>query len=170
MTQAPPQDPIATLRLERRSFIIGTLLVWAIILVTLAILYAQMEPQFFQAAQHQTLSQAMSKLNQMHPLDWQQQLALDLVVLVGAVALFFLNWRFSILLQRPHSAFVAPPGSTLPPRRWLWWTVLAVNSLFYATLVFPQLVVTFLLAAWGSQEIKRRSQPPGPPPSSQESQ
>ncbi|MGH9418264.1 MAG: hypothetical protein ACRD01_16715 [Terriglobales bacterium] len=168
MNPAPPLDPIAHLRLERRSFIIGSLLVWAVILTTLAILYAQMEPQMFQMAQHQTLSQAMAKLNQLRPLNWQQQLALDLVVLLGAVALFFLNWRFSILLQRPRSAFVPAPGANLPAHRWLWWAVLAANSLFYATLVFPQLVVTFVLAAWGSQEIKRRSHPPGPPPSSQE--
>lgn len=148
----PARDDVAQLRQERRSYIIGSLVVWAVIWVTVLILVASMLPEL---PRQPTLQAAIDQLAKASP---SSRLLLDVVVLVGAVALFFLNWRFSMLLRRPRRAF-AQPGA-FPPGRWLWWAVLALNSMFYISLIVPQLIVTAVLAHWGSDEILRRSAAP----------
>ncbi|MGH9481540.1 MAG: hypothetical protein ACRD1L_05560 [Terriglobales bacterium] len=165
----PPPRPateaeIEQLRIERRSYIVGTLVVWGVILVSMVVLIATMKPELFANAQNETLRQALARVGGLSPLTVQQQLLIYMVELAGAVALFFLNWRFSVLLQRPHSAFNSEPG-TEPYRRWLWWVALLFNSMFYVSLLIPQLVITYLLASWGKEEIARRRLPPPPPAS-----
>lgn len=157
--------PVEQLRIERRSYIIGTLLVWAVIVVATVVLVIAMKPELFAYAQHETMQQALNRINQVAPFTWQQQLLLYVVEMAGAVALFFLNWRFSFLLQRPRSAFVAPTDRPAPPGRWLWWAVLLLNSMFYASFLIPQLILTWVLAGWGKEEIARLLAPPPPPPS-----
>ncbi|HXR98512.1 MAG TPA: hypothetical protein VN709_11790 [Terriglobales bacterium] len=160
---ASANGAVHQLAVERRSFIIGTLLVWAVIVSTVIILFASMEPQLFQAASTTghvlTLQQVSDQMARLAPLTMQQQLLLDLVVLVGSVALFFLNYRFSFLIRRPRGAFPAPTGAARPGQvttaRWLWWMLLALNSMFYVTFLIPQLILTFLLARWGREEMRR---------------
>ncbi|MGH9519891.1 MAG: hypothetical protein ACRD2D_09580 [Terriglobales bacterium] len=133
--------------MERRSFILGTAVVWVVVLVAVTLLVVSMEPQIFTAPQPQTRQQVMAR---MKPLTAGQQWEVELVFLAGAVGLFFLNYRFSYLLRRPHFAFAPErPGTT---GRWLWWVVLSVNSYFF----FPQIVITPLLARWGTEEIKKQ--------------
>ncbi|HUX67190.1 MAG TPA: hypothetical protein VMV31_06855 [Terriglobales bacterium] len=160
----PAPHPLEQLRIERRSYILGTLLVWAVIITTWIILISSMYPQLFTYAKTETFSQAMARAQQLAPPAGHQQLLLYVVELVGAVALFFLNWRFSFLLQRPKPAFIAPrPGGRMPPARWLWLMLLLANSMFYLNLLLPQLILTFVLARWGKQELARRSAAPPPP-------
>jgi hypothetical protein len=153
----PAHDEVAQLRQERRSYIIGSLVVWAVIWITVLILVASMLPSL---PVQPKLSDAINELAKASP---SSRLLLDLVVLVGAIALFFLNWRFSVLLRRPRGAFGSPPG-TFSSGRWIWWVVLALNSMFYVSLIVPQLIVTAVLARWGNEEILRRSAPPPPRP------
>jgi hypothetical protein len=148
----PVLNALDQLRLERRSYIIGSLVVWVVIWVTVLILVASMLPQLPRQSTLQAAIEQFAKVSA------SSRLLLDVVVLVGAVALFFLNWRFSALLRRPRGAFSGP--GVFPPRRWMWWAVLALNSMFYISLIIPQLVVTAVLARWGSEEIARRSAPP----------
>ena len=163
-TPNPAQNPLEQLRIERRSYIFGTLLVWAVIVTTWVILIVSMYPQLFAYAKNETFQQAMTRAQQLAPPDWHQQLLLYVIELVGAVALFFLNWRFSFVLQRPQKAFIAPPpGVRMPTARWLWLLVLLFNSMFYLTLLLPQLILTYVMAGWGKQEIVRRSAAPPPP-------
>lgn len=154
-------SPAQQLRIERRSFIIGTVVVWWVIVVTAMLLFVNMEPQVFAAPRATTYQAAMARLQKAPPLTTEQQLVLELIFLVGAVALFFLNWRFSYLMRRPRGAFGAP--GTFSAGRWLWWIALSLNSYFF----FPQVVVTPVLAVWGSQEIARLAALP--PPSSGDS-
>lgn len=166
MTPAPSHAAvIAHLRVERRSYIIGTLIVWAVIVATMIILIASMEPTLFAAPHATTLQQAMQRARALPPLTPQQQFELEIINLVGGVALFFLNWRFSFLLQRPRWAYASRPGGRYPAARWLWWGILALTSLFYLLLyLVPQLVLTAILARWGTQEIQfRQTHPPAPP-------
>ncbi|MGH9476937.1 MAG: hypothetical protein ACRD1C_11485 [Terriglobales bacterium] len=114
MTSVPGparQDPIAHLRLERRSYIIGTLIVWGVIVATIIILIASMEPKMFAAPRATTFQVAMQRARELPPLTAQQQLLLEIINVVGGVALFFLNWRFSLLLRRPRWAFAKPGGA-----------------------------------------------------------
>lgn len=160
-----PADPVQALKLERRSYIIGSLLVWAVIFTGILLAYASMFPQLFQNNAHETVHQAMQRLQQLPAPTYKQELVLEGIYLVGAFALFFLNWRFSFLLRRPRGAFVAHTGKNAPPLRWLWWIVLSVNSMFY-TMLFPQWIITGLLAHWGTEEIRRLSaHPPSVPDS-----
>lgn len=138
------------LRIERRSFIAGTIVVWVVVVVAVMLLLASMEPQVFNPPA-KTYQETVSR---MKPLTPQQQWEIELVFLAGAVALFFLNYRFSYLLRRPHFAF----GSPMATGRWLWWVVLSVNSYFF----LPQVVLTPLLAHWGSQEIAIAARPAAP--------
>lgn len=136
------------LRVERRSFILGTVVVWVVVLVAVLLLVASMEPQLFALPPGTSYRAAETH---MRPLTPGQQWEVELVFLAGAVALFFLNYRFSYLLRRPHFAFAPErPGTT---GRWLWWVVLSVNSYFY----IPQIAITPLLAHWGTQEIEREA-------------
>lgn len=163
--QGQPERPsiLDTLRIERRSYIIGTLVVWAVIVVAMVVVFASMEPQLFAAPHAQTLQEAMRRAEQVAPLSQQQMLLLEGINLLGAVALFFLNWRFSFVLQRPRWAFVSStPGVRLPARRWLWWAILSLVSLFYFRFLVPQLILTAVMAHWGTQEIRRRLHPPPP--------
>jgi hypothetical protein len=164
MNGAPSSnDAVHQLAVERRSYIIGSLLVWAVIVSTVIILFASMEPQLFQTAANTghvlSLQQVADQMARLAPLTMQQQLLLDLVVLVGSVALFFLNYRFSFLIRRPRGAFPVPSAGARPGQvttaRWLWWMLLALNSMFYVTFLIPQLILTFLLAHWGREEMRR---------------
>lgn len=160
-----PANPIEQLRIERRSYILGTLLVWAVILVAWIILVASMYPQLFDFSKHVTFSQAVTRAQQVPPPTWEQQLLLYVIQLAGGIALFFLNWRFSFLMQRPEKAFrIPPPGVRMPSARWLWLLVLLFNSMFFLTLVVPQLILTAVMARWGKQEISRRAAAPHPAP------
>lgn len=135
------------LRVERRSFILGTVVVWLVVLAAVTLLVASMEPQMFANPPAKTYQEAEARLR---PLSPGQQWEVELVFLAGAVALFFLNYRFSYLLRRPHFAFAPERSGTTG--RWLWWVVLSVNSYFY----FPQIVLTPLLARWGAEEVKKQ--------------
>lgn len=151
------QDLIQHLRIERRSYIVGTLVVWAVIVVTWIVLYAAMEPQLF-THPSSNLHDAMARFVQ--PTG-EQLWILTMAWMVGAIALFFLNWRFSVLLQRPRGAFGGPRPQL--GVRWLWWAALSLNSMFYVQFLLPQLIVTAILAHWGKQEIERRVRLQEPP-------
>ncbi|HET9783952.1 MAG TPA: hypothetical protein VFP94_03220 [Terriglobales bacterium] len=162
-SQAERPSIVDTLRIERRSYVIGTLVVWAVIVVAMVMVFASMEPQLFAAPHAQTLQEAMRRAEQIAPLSQQQMLLLEGINLLGAVALFFLNWRFSFVLQRPRWAFVSStPGVRFPARRWLWWAILSLVSLFYFRFLVPQLILTAVMAHWGTEEIRRRLHPPPP--------
>ncbi|MGH9467292.1 MAG: hypothetical protein ACRD1Y_08045 [Terriglobales bacterium] len=157
LPQQKPADPIEHLRIERRSYILGTIIVWIVILITLAVIYAKMEPGLFSASRTMTLHQALQREAKLTP---QQQLMRQLIDLLGALALFFLNWRFSFIIQRPRWAFVPKhPDARPPAERWLWWAVLAFFSLFLYLLLQP--LFTWLMAHLGTLEIRdRQSHPP----------
>jgi hypothetical protein len=162
MTQAP--DPIAQLRIERRSYILGTLLVWGVVLTATMILFANMEPKVFAMPPAQTVSAVMARIT---PLTSEQQFVLQMVNLVGGVALFFLNLRFSLLMLRPRWAYISRDGQVrFSTGRWGWWALLSLNSLFYLSLLLPQLILTGVMAHWGTGEIKLRQElmrhPPPP--------
>lgn len=164
----PPDKPepgsLEHLRIERRSYIIGTLVVWAVILATMLIVFASMEPQIFAQPHAETFSEALKRAGNLTPLTPQQQLLLEIINLVGAVALFFLNWRFSFLIRRPRWAFVSNRADLrLPPLRWVWWIILALVSMFYFFYLVPQLILTWVLAHLGSVEIRERQSHPPPP-------
>jgi hypothetical protein len=162
MMPSPP-DPIAHLRLERRSYILGTLLVWGVVLAASVVLFINMEPKVFAGPPAMTVSQAMARIT---PLTSEQQFLLQLVNLVGGVALFFLNLRFSLLILRPRWAYVSSDGQVkYASGRWGWWAILALNSLFYLSLfLLPQLILTAVLAHWGSVEIQLRQERMRHPP------
>lgn len=164
-SQPGPPSPLDTLRIERRSYIIGTLAVWAVILVAMILVFANMEPQLFAPPHAQTMQEALARARQIAPLTPAQQLLLEGINLLGAVALFFLNWRFSFVLQRPRWAFVSKtPGVRFPAARWLWWAILSLVSMFYFFYLVPQLILTAVMAHWGTQEIQRCQRlPPAPP-------
>ncbi|MGH9486792.1 MAG: hypothetical protein ACRD04_04295 [Terriglobales bacterium] len=159
-TPAPPQPrpgSVEHLRVERRSYVIGTLVVWAVIVAAMLVLFASMEPQVFSQPHATTLQEAFKRANDLKPLTPQQQLLLEIINLVGAVALFFLNWRFSFLIGRPRWAFVSSnPSVRFPPSRWIWWCILALVSLFYFFYLVPQLILTWVLAHLGTVEIRFR--------------
>ncbi|HEY8055014.1 MAG TPA: hypothetical protein VIE13_03785 [Terriglobales bacterium] len=157
-SQPHPPSPLELLRVERRSYIIGTLVVWAVIVVAMVVVFASMEPQLFATPHAQTLQEAMQRAERAAPLTQQQLLLLEGINLLGALALFFLNWRFSFVLQRPRWAFVSSkPGVRFPAIRWLWWAILSLVSLFYFRFLVPQLILTAWMAHWGTQEIRLRS-------------
>ncbi len=168
MTAAPATDPIAQLRSERRSYILGTLLVWGVVVAATLILLISMEPSVFAGAPAQTVSEAMAR---MKPLTGEQQFLLQMVNLVGGIALFFLNLRFSLLILRPRWAYISKDQKVrFSNGRWGWWAILSLNSLFYLSLfLVPQLVMTGVLAHWGRNEIRfrqelmRRRPPDGEP-------
>lgn len=161
----PEPGPLEHLRIERRSYIIGTLVVWAVILAAMLIMFASMEPQIFAPPRAETFSAALKRASNLTPLTPQQQLLLEIINLVGAVALFILNWRFSFLLRRPRWAFVSKRADLrLPPLRWLWWVILALVSMFYFFYLVPQLILTWVLAHLGTLEIRERQSNPPPPP------
>ncbi len=159
----PPTDPIAQLRMERRSYILGTLLVWGVVVAATLMLLISMEPKVFSGPPAQTVSAAMAR---MAPLTGEQQLLLQIVNLVGGVALFFLNLRFSLLILRPRWAYLSKDQRVrFSNGRWGWWAILSVNSLFYLSLfLVPQLVMTAVLAHWGTDEIRFRQELMRQPP------
>ncbi|MGH9412792.1 MAG: hypothetical protein ACRD0Y_03540 [Terriglobales bacterium] len=162
----PELNAVELLRNERRSYIIGSLVVWAVILITLLIILANAERQLFSSAATISFHQAMQRAQQLK-LTPQEQAMREIIDLVGALALFFLNWRFSFLLRRPRWAFVSQrPDARFPAARWLWWLVLAVWSLFFYVLLQP--LCTWLLAHLGTVEIRERQSDAPPPPAGME--
>lgn len=151
------QEPsgLERLRIERRSYIVGTLLVWVVILAAQLTLLALMFPGILHQPSTAHASQAVAAAEK--AMTQQQRAWLGLVQVVGAVALFILNWRFSLEIRRPRGAFPPPnePGR-YPAWRWLWWSLLAVNSYFF----LPQVVVTPVMAHWGKQELAERAETP----------
>lgn len=131
---------------ERRSFIIGTLLVLGVAVGAASALYI-----ILLGSLPATVSEMAQRLTKLEAsLTWQQYISVQLIYWAGGAGLFFLNFRFSLLLRRPFKAF----QPTRSPARALWWVVLFMNSVFY-TFLFPQLMITWLLAHWGSDAIAR---------------
>lgn len=139
------QELAARLRQERRSYIAGSLLVLAVVMITLPALFFLL----LRGATPLTVANAQKRVAALQAnMGWQQYLSEQLIFWAGGAGLFFLNFRFSLLIRRPTAAFTF----TRSPVRALWWIALFMNSLVY-TVIVPQLAITALLAHWGRQAI-----------------
>ena len=126
-------------RLERRRSIIGSLVVFFVVVTTLSVLFLMMHPDYFKSPPT-NWSDFNARLAQManSPPSTEQQIVTQVVELAGAAGLFFLNLRFSFLIRRPRTAFTPGPGQSLN-RLW-WWSVLFANSLLYIPVLLANII------------------------------
>jgi hypothetical protein len=129
------------LRADRRSYLVGTVLVIAISLLTFfTILALAIGPDARRSnASAQQAARIMATLQ-----DWPSVA----VLLAASVAVFVLNFRYSSSLQRPQWAFGAKATAL---GRLLWTTLL----IFAGWVLFPlaEIAVAMVLAYWGKQQI-----------------
>lgn len=160
MNQNPQISQIEHLRSERKSYIVGSLVVLGVCYIVDSILAAMiLWPYMMAQPMPGTFSEQMQRMMSVMPkLTEKPHYELVVVQLVGAVALFFLNWRFSLLIRRPRATF-AQLGFSWP--RLGWWLVLFLVSMYFMQLI-PELILIGILAHWGRQEIDRLQSQPSP--------
>jgi len=148
----------AQLSAERRGFIKSSLIVLLVCnLATALIEVIMLAPQLLAPPlPTSNMERAQRATAALATIANDPPLVLMAVWLAGAVALFLLNRRFSLLLGRPARVLQEPRtlGATIA-----WHFVLILNSLLYGFWV-PELVLMLVLARWGQEEIDRRAPPP----------
>jgi uncharacterized membrane protein len=153
-------NEVEFLQKERKSFIIGSLLVLGVCFVAVLIMlslivgpHLRSAPELHSLADYKRWQKQVTDYLQASP-----QWGILLIRYAGALGLFFLSWRFSALIRRPHAVF-AKPGFSWP--RLGWWLLLFLASMMFLQLI-PELLVIAVLAHWGTDEIRRRSAHSGP--------
>lgn len=157
------------LRTERRSYLLGSILVLVIVLAALyAIVLMNFPPGALKSMLQPGANQAamMSRIRQLTQTVMQQHMgAILLLSFAGALATLVLNLRMSMLLNRPRGAF-GPDAR--PAQRWPWLSLLIVGAVSFSLIPFVGLVLEIvfivLLTRWANQEIRARQQPSGPGP------
>ncbi len=148
------------LQSERRGFIIGSIVVLAVVLLTTLILIGPAVRQALNSMQgnkHPSFSQMDASMAKHEPL------SADLMFIAGALGLLVLNLRFSRLIRHPRAAYRVPADATSMGARLAWLLLLVLNSLFY-TAIIPEVIILALLSHWATLEIRQlRAHPPGGP-------
>ena len=145
------------LRVERRSYLWGSILVLLIVYAAQFALMmmhlphgalvpssAHMNSQVLMQQMHQQWA-LMQKITREHPI------AFMLLSLSGTLATLILNMRISMLINRPRGAFGPESRSAL---RWTWLLLLAAGPVLLPPL---EIVFIVLLTRWASQEIRARA-------------
>ncbi len=136
------------LREERRSYIIGSLVILCFGLIggwLAIVIHFHGAPEVV-AGYMKTRSVA-----DLRKILAQVPIAI-LVWYAAFLALLFLNLRFSRIIERPRVAYQESP---FHPGR-VGWVLFLLLTFVLASLLL-ELIVLFLLASWGKQEIQRRT-------------
>ncbi len=160
----PQPKLVEYLRVERRSYLWGSILVLLIVSAAQAALLLMHLPHgsllSMFGGNQSFVQQEKNFLALRDRVIEQHQIAFLLLSLSGALATLILNLRISMLINRPRGAF-GPDSRT--GMRWSWLLFLAAAPVLVP---YVEIAIIVVLTRWASQEIRARSAagPAGPGP------
>ncbi len=163
----PPQTLTEHLKVERRSFLIGSIAILLVIGFVEAGLTLLYNPGWSHHPPSVTQEMAaMQQAQTQHP--W----AFMLLLVSTAMGLLFLNLRLSRILGRPRGAFVQPQPGQKPMgvyarngRGFAWQAVLILNAVCLSMNIgLPEIILIIVLTRWANQAIRASQQNPAAGP------